>query len=265
MRVVRPHDRARRTAALLRVREQALESFHHVAVAHVPRLGAIAEHGAVVALGIGDEPGVVLGEEVVLGLARALAKLDELREHLVLAAAREAGGEHLQALIARPRAPRAGGIDLVQVGEHRFDRAVQAVEIEPVEPGALALGTRSVMPAQPLHEVEHIGVAPHPARKALEVPQRGFGVPLLARPAHPAVDAIGVGPVCLDRHQAEPLLGDERLRQLGAQAIELVRAVAGLADENQARAAQGVEERPRIVERQGMAANGGGGVFHFHL
>ena len=87
-------------------------------------------------------------------------------------------------------------------------RGVQAVEVEPVEADLRSpCPARVVVRAQPADEVEHVGVAPHPGREALEAAQR------LARPsssspraADVAVDPVGVGPVGLDGDGGEALL-----------------------------------------------------------
>jgi hypothetical protein len=90
--IVGPYAGAGRPARMAHVREQRLERLHHVRVAHVPRIGPPAEHGAVIGLGIGHKPGVLLGEEVLVCgdaaiairvVERLAAELDELRRHLV--------------------------------------------------------------------------------------------------------------------------------------------------------------------------------------
>ena len=91
------------------------------------------------------------------------------------------------------------------------------------------------MGAQPADEVQDIGVAPHPGRKAAEAAQRLLGVGV--RPGAPdvPVDPVGVGPVPLDRHGGESELVDQPLRDAGTLTIELVRPVAGLAEQHDPR------------------------------
>jgi len=93
-----------------------------------------------------------------------------------------------------------------------------------------------------LDELHDIAVAPHPARKAVEVAERCFRVRIVAGGADPAVDAIRIGPVGFDGDDVETGSGDERFRQLGAGLVELVGAVRGFADQHQAGAADRVEE-----------------------
>jgi hypothetical protein len=97
--------------------------------------------------------------------------------------------------------------------------------------------------AQPSHEIHHIGVAPHPARKPDEVAERCFRARLLRCTADPAVHAIGVRPVRFYRNQAEPVISDERLRELSADTVELVCSVRGFADEHEPCIADGLEKR----------------------
>ena len=63
------------------------------------------------------------------------------------------------------------------------------------------------------------------------------------RAAHVAIDAVGVGPVALDRDRGEAVLGDQALGDARALAVELVRSVAGLAEQHDARVADQREQR----------------------
>lgn len=155
-------------------------------VAQVPRGDAATEHRAVVALGVHDDACVLLGSKLpirgdpaVAGeeFSCPLAQLDQLSHHLVLARLRPAersriavglpvvlAAEMLEAREALARSPRRLRIGLVKVTEHRLDRAVQAVEVKAVEAGRL---WRSLVTlAQPLDELEHDSVTPHPGREA---------------------------------------------------------------------------------------------------
>jgi hypothetical protein len=78
---------------------------------------------------------------------------------------------------------------------------------------------------QPFHEFDDVSVTPHPGRKAPEVGERRHRVGVGAHAAHVAVDAVGIGPIGLDRDGGEAPLRDEPPRDQGALAIELVRAV----------------------------------------
>ena len=101
-------------AVAVEVREQVVERVGHVAVAQVPRAGAVAEHRAVVLLGVGDDGGVLLGEELlVLGgeavaaqvVAGRAAQLDELLDHAPPAWLADAEQDRL-AVRARSRPPK---------------------------------------------------------------------------------------------------------------------------------------------------------------
>ena len=56
-------------------------------------------------------------------------------------------------------------------------------------------------------------------------------VDVVAYAANVAVDAIGVGPIGLDRHRREVLLLDQAFRYLRPFAVEVVRAVGRLAEQ----------------------------------
>src|SRR5207248_4100263 len=93
--VVRPDDGlGRRARCALEVPCQGFERLSHVCVAEVPALDAAAEDRAVVPLGVGDEPGILLGIEVGVDgdpaiaareLDRLVPELDELLDSLPLA------------------------------------------------------------------------------------------------------------------------------------------------------------------------------------
>jgi hypothetical protein len=53
-----------------------------------------------------------------------------------------------------------------------------------------------------------------------------------------AIDSAGVRPVTLDQDSLEAMLGDQLLGQEGPGAVELVAAVAGLAEEDDAARSQ---------------------------
>ena len=79
---------------------------------------------------------------------------------------------------------------------------------------------------------------------------RRIGRRVSARVAHPAIHAIRIRPVRLHGHEIESLVDDQRLGQLGAGLVELVRAVRGFADQHEARVADGVEHRTESVRRR---------------
>ena len=94
MRVVRPDDHAGIGPLALEEPHQLTEGVDHVPIAEVPRVGAPAEHRAVVRLRVPDQTGILLGvEELVRGdppvaarVGRPLTvQLDELCDDLPLA------------------------------------------------------------------------------------------------------------------------------------------------------------------------------------
>ena len=157
--------------------------------------------------------------------------------------------EVLEARVALSGPGRGRRIDLLEVGDHLLDRGVEAVEIEAVEPGGIGGIAAVVVRAQPADEVEHLGVAPHPGREALKAAQRLLGVRVLAGPADVAVDAVGVGPVGLDGDAGETLLLDQPAGDQGALAVELVGAVRGLAEQDEAGVADLLQQRVVVVRR----------------
>ena len=79
------------------------------------------------------------------------------------------------------------------------------------------------MLAQPMGEMRHFLVAPHPggkARKGVLLIQRRRMV-AQAQVAHMTVDTRGVGPIRLDRHDGEAMVRYEALRDRGAGVVEL--------------------------------------------
>ena len=157
----------------------------------------------------------------------------------------------VEAGIAVPRTLGRFGVDLVQVGDHGRHRGVQAVEVQAVEarPWGEPEPDRVVVVAKPADEVEDVGVAPHPGRESLESRQRVDGLGIVAAAADVAVDAIGVGPVGLDGHGVEPLLADQPLGDLRPLPIKLVRAVRGLADQDETGVADQFQEGIVVVGR----------------
>src|SRR6185503_6314342 len=117
---------------------------------------------------------------------------------------------HLEARVALTRAPRGGRVDAVEVREHLRGGRVEAVEVESVEADLLLGPERPLIAvAHPAHEVEDVGVAPHPRGEAAEVAERTDGVKIAPLAADVAVDAQAVRPVALDGDGGEALLLDE--------------------------------------------------------
>ena len=106
------------------------------------------------------------------------------------------------------------------------------------------------MTAKPFEKRHDIRVAPHPAREAGEVSKRTGRVAIVAGEPDPPVRAIRVRPVRLDGDDVEAFSNDERFGELRPRAIELVRSVRRLADEDDARVADYVDERTKSVRRR---------------
>jgi hypothetical protein len=267
VRVVRPDDHAGGGTAPRQVRHQRLEGLDHVTVAQVPRGHVAQEHRPVVSLCVRHQPRILLGmkrlvdgdQAVALDVVhRSGAQRAELRHRRFGAGRRSTqageeaivlrvGAEAIEAGIALARRLGRGGIRIVEEAQHRVHRRVQAVQVEAVEPRACARRERVVVRAQPLDEIDDVGVAPHPRREAAEVAERRRSARLGAHAANMAIDAIGVRPVRLDCHCREALLDDQPLRDRRAQPVELVRAVRRLAQQHVVRIADQVEQRVEVA------------------
>jgi len=62
---------------------------------------------------------------------------------------------------------------------------------------------------QPVDEVHHFGIAPHPARETPEIGERFHRIDVVAGTANKAVDPVGLGPVRFDRDGREAFLFDQ--------------------------------------------------------
>ena len=102
------------------------------------------------------------------------------------------------------------------------------------------------MRAQPLHELDDHGVAPHPCREAPEVGERLDGIGVVTQAAHVPADPVGVGPIRLGRNRDKSFLFDEPLGNLGALAIKLVGAMGRFAEQHESRVAHEIHN-PVVV------------------
>src|SRR5829696_6980290 len=221
------------------------------------------------------DAGVLDGVEVGLGAAVDVVEpvsekvLQLVEERLIArplmagrdgaAIARRVGLPGAQAAIAAARLVCGLGIDLVEVAQDGIDRGVEAVDVEAAELGPALRRPMLVLGPQPLHEIAHLDVAPHPGREARERP-------LLARKrgvmAHIGVYAGGVRPVGFDRDDGEAVPLDEPAGDRGAGAVEFRAAVARLAEQHHLGVGEAVEygaERLGIEDRRkrlAMAADG---------
>lgn len=240
---------------------ERVEGFGHVAVAHVPGRDPTPEHGAVVEFGVLHRHGIPPGTEQFIGLRAVAAEtfqgrgvhLDQLGDDLLFAglsctersrvpvclSIRSRGV--IEACVSRASTPGRLAIDSVQVGDHILHRAVQTVEVEPVETDAVQiLCSARVVSMQPVDEVLDHGISPHPRREPFEPRQRLVGGSVTSRPLDPAIDSVGVGPVGLRSHSREAFVLDEPPGDSSAGVIELFGAVRALADEYEFRVADEV-------------------------
>src|SRR5258708_3642534 len=132
----------------------------------------------------------------------------------------------IEAGIALPRASRGLWIDFCEVAQHCFNRGIETVKVHAVEADLFFVARLLVVVfAQPADEVQNIGIAPHPRWETLETSERFVGVAIRAIAANVPVDAVSVWPIGLNDHATELLLLDQALRNPGAFAIKLMRAV----------------------------------------
>ena len=152
--------------------------------------------------------------------------------------------EVLEARITVTRPPRRLGVDLIEICQDRFNGSKQTVEVEAVEADLPCLiADRVVVVSQPPDEIEHVGVAPHPGGKSLEVAERVIGAGVGARAAHVSVHSISVRPVGFNRDRPEALLDDQPFGNLRALAVKLMRAVRSLAEQHEAGVADHLQQR----------------------
>src|SRR5258708_21380738 len=78
--------------------------------------------------------------------------------------------------------------------------------------------------------------------------KHGFGADAGVRaPLYISIDAIAVRPVAFHSDDGEPLFGDQQFRELGSPSVELRRSVRCLAEENESRVTNTVEQRVEIA------------------
>ena len=155
VRVVRPHDNARRLRAR-KMRVEGFERFRHVTIAQIPRRHAATEHRPIVAFGVRHQPRILYGKETlvarrvvgILGHGRAApTHAGEFSDDLVLARKRAAesnririafavAAETIETGIVIASAFCGGWIDSIEIVQHGIDRCIETVEIEPIEAGS---------------------------------------------------------------------------------------------------------------------------------
>src|SRR3954471_8716125 len=85
----------------------------------------------------------------------------------------------------------------------------------------------------------------------MKVSERCFRIGVIAFTPDEAVDAVGIGPVRLDRNSVESSFLDETARDGGALRIELMRAMRRLADKDDLRTFETQQQRIEVA-RFGM-------------
>jgi hypothetical protein len=285
VRIVRPHDYLGGRAPLLgEVTDERFEGGGHVPIAQVPRRDPPAEHRAVVLLGRLHRAGILFCvEQFVLrdqavppGILRGMSlQVDELLDHGALALlARTVGGsepvnlgvvanEVVEARVALTRPGRRLWIHPIQVADDFVDGSIQAIQIQAVEagPGHLAAAQPVVVLTLPGHEIQHVGVPPHPGREALESAQRLVGGRVgIVAPDIP-IYAVRIGPVRFCRYSAESTLLDQPAGHMRPRCVELAGAVRGPADQHQVGVADEIEQnmvgRCALLDRQRVGADDG--------
>ena len=125
---------------------------------------------------------------------------------------------------------------------------MQAVEIQAVEAGLqLPAGAGRVVAGEPVDELQHRSVPPHPRREAVEVAERVEGRVIVARAAYETVDAVGIGPIGLDGHGGETLLLDQTSSDPCSLGIKLVRPVRGFPQQDEPGLADQVQQDVMVV------------------
>jgi hypothetical protein len=285
VRIVRPHDYLGGRAPLLgEVTDERFEGGGHVPIAQVPRRDPPAEHRAVVLLGRLHRAGILFCvEQFVLrdqavppGILRGMSlQVDELLDHGALALlARTVGGsepvnlgvvanEVVEARVALTRPGRRLWIHPIQVADDFVDGSIQAIQIQAVEagPGHLAAAQPVVVLTLPGHEIQHVGVPPHPGREALESAQRLVGGRVgIVAPDIP-IYAVRIGPVRFCRYSAESTLLDQPAGHMRPRCVELAGAVRGPADQHQVGVADEIEQnmvsRCALLDRERVGADDG--------
>ena len=122
---------------------------------------------------------------------------------------------------------------------------MQAVEVEPIEARLAAPAQRVVVRAEPSDEIQHVCIAPHPRGKASEPAQRLGSVGVTASAANISIHAISIRPIRLDRDHRKPLFLNQAFGDLRAVPIELVRPMRCLAEEDETRIADELEQDGR--------------------
>ena len=153
-----------------------------------------------------------------------------------------------QAAVAVARGRGSLRIDPLEVVEHRRDRRAEAVDVQPMKGSTLIGRKRLIVGAQPVGELHHLDVAPHPAGEPRESAAARW-----ARSMMPdiAIDPCDIRPVRLDGNDVEVVMPDQLPGDGRARPVELGRAVGRFAQQDHARLAEAREHRAEFVRALG--------------
>src|SRR5438105_14457046 len=84
----------------------------------------------------------------------------------------------IETSIALTGPARRGGIDFVEIIEHRFDRSMHAIEIESVKADKIVFIVRIPL-SQPFDKIHDNSITPHPCREPPKLVDGFAGSPLI--------------------------------------------------------------------------------------
>jgi protein-disulfide isomerase len=132
--------------------------------------------------------------------------------------------------------------------EHRPNRTMQAVEVQAVEADApLSSRNTAIEDMEPVDEVQHVGVAPHPSGEPSKVSEGGARIRVVAGAANEPMHPVCVGPVAFNRNRGKSFFFYQPAGDQSALAIEIVRTVACLANQYQTPATNPLQQRVVIA------------------
>ena len=135
--------------------------------------------------------------------------------------------------------------------------ATVAVRVEFVRPATAVKAV--VVPAHPVDEFHHVGIAPHPGREALK---RRLGRGSRRAMAHISVHRRRIGPVRFHRDNGESVFLDQVAGDRCSSAVEFRGSMAGLAQQHHTAIGIAVEQpaESRIVKIRQRLPGGGNHV-----
>ena len=164
-----------------------------------------------------------------------------------------------EAAVAESRAPRGLRVHFIPIPEHCLNRAVQAVQVQPVKPCLDCAGRElTIVVAHPLDKLEHHGIAPHPCREPPEASQGCLHGLAAGLPPDVTIDPVSIRPVGFHRYRGEALLPNQTPRDLRALVVKFMRAVGSLSQQYELGIADDVQQRivvRRCLNRKCRLAN----------